>query len=867
MSGNRSCTQTGSVPNDRSRAARYALATMIAGAAAVMPATAVGAASAAGKSPLRGSAGATSAAGKSALRSSGEAHPSNPFAAFTAEAPYRRGVVPTVAWERDHPGSESRSTSTVPSASQAPLVYLGGTDGVGVTTGRERVYLIFWGSQWGKQVTGSTGYATFAGDHSSVAPRLEAFFKGLGTAGDTWSGVMTQYCQGVARGTTSCPQGTYHVAYPTGGALSGVWEDTAAASPTTANAVEIATEAERGAAHFGNTTAASNRDAQYFVVSPTGTDPDGYKSNGFCAWHDFTGDVSLGISSPDGPLAFTNLPYLPDVGSGCGANFVNPGQAGLLDGVTIVAGHEYAETITDQFPMGGWTDANGQETGDKCAWIYPGHPGATQDIHLGTGSFAVQSTWANDGQLGGGCEISHRTVQNGDIISVNDPGDQATQPGRSASLQIHASDSANSQKLAYSATDLPLGLSINTSTGLVSGMPTAVGTYPVTIVAKDPTGSYGSTTFNWTIGTSSAKWRTVATPDPSTGYDELLSVSCPSTAFCTAVGLTSPSSAGVVPLIEQWDGHAWTASSSLTHTWGELDSISCPSASYCAAVGYIGGNTGGNNPTPLAAQWTHGQWAIEKVPVPTGSMSSSLSSVSCTSATSCVAIGSHEIAIGGQRTTLLLGARWNGTVWTLVPVPTPKNTLWASLAALSCSSAAACEAVGAAYLAGGAGGALAERWNGTTWTIQSLPGVSGAAVTDVSGVSCASNGDCLAVGNSLRTYGNVTPAYWVWHGTSWSAPISTPQPSGSVDAQLLQVSCYAAGSCTAVGDWTTPAHTNLTWATTWNGSHWLIERTPDPANAFSTEFYSISCTSATACAAAGVAADRTSGKTFVDQTF
>jgi len=61
-------------------------------------------------------------------------------------------------------------------------------------------------------------------------------------------------------------------------------------------------------------------------------------------------------------------------------------------------------------PAGGWTDASGYETGDKCAWITPGTPGGAAGLALPTGTFAMQSTWANDA---GGCEFSHPIVSNG----------------------------------------------------------------------------------------------------------------------------------------------------------------------------------------------------------------------------------------------------------------------------------------------------------------------------------------------------------------------------------------------------------------------------------------------------------------------
>ena len=131
-------------------------------------------------------------------------------------------------------------------------------------------------------------------------------------------------------------------------------------SQSAASGNQLATEAINAAGHFGNTTAATNRYAQYVIVSATGLNPDNYKTGGFCAWHDYNGDTTLSggaASSSYGDVSFTNLPYLPDAGTSCGQNFVNSGSAGTLDGVTIVEGHEYAETVTDQNPAGGWTNS------------------------------------------------------------------------------------------------------------------------------------------------------------------------------------------------------------------------------------------------------------------------------------------------------------------------------------------------------------------------------------------------------------------------------------------------------------------------------------------------------------------------------
>ncbi|MFD7918781.1 M4 family metallopeptidase [Streptomyces sp. NPDC059740] len=86
-------------------------------------------------------------------------------------------------------------------------------------------------------------------------------------------------------------------------------------------------------------------------------------------------------------------------------------------------------------------------------------------------------------------------------VTVTNPGDQSSTVNTAASLQIRAS-STNGGSLSYAATGLPTGLSINASSGLISGTPTATGTKSVTVTVTDSTGKTGSTTFNWTVNTA-----------------------------------------------------------------------------------------------------------------------------------------------------------------------------------------------------------------------------------------------------------------------------------------------------------------------------------------------------------------------------
>ncbi|HEU5269669.1 MAG TPA: hypothetical protein VFU36_07065, partial [Jatrophihabitans sp.] len=323
--------------------------------------------------------------------------------ATPASPVHAHGVLPTVQKVQ-----AARAGHAVPSITSNTLQYGGGIDGIGVTSGKEKVYIVFWGTQWGTSSTDSNGNLKFSNDSLGAAGRVQQMIKGLGTGSEQWSGTMTQYCDGslVSYGATSCSASAAHVKYPTGGGtLAGVWYDNSASAPSAASEPQIGTEAVKAAGHFGNTTSSSNRYAQYVVFSPKGTNPDNYKTNGFCAWHDYNKD--LGVTSSYGDIALTNLPYLLDVGTSCGQNFVNSGSAGTLDGFTIVEGHEYAETITDQNPAGGWTHfSNTQENADECAWIRSGQ-GKSANVTMGNGSYPMQSTWSNDTNR---CDISHVTV-------------------------------------------------------------------------------------------------------------------------------------------------------------------------------------------------------------------------------------------------------------------------------------------------------------------------------------------------------------------------------------------------------------------------------------------------------------------------
>jgi serine protease len=418
---------------------------------------------------------------------------------------YRHGVVPTL--QQNAKMKAWASTQTPAATGPETLSYGGGIDGIGVQSGHSKVYLVFYGTQWGTQSTNGNGDATFSGDSAGAAPAAQEMFKGIGTGNELWSADLTQWCDGpnVSAGATSCPANAAFVPYQSGGVLSGVWYDNSAASPSAASGHQLGVEAVKAASHFGNTNAAANRDAYYVILSPHGTNPDSYQGQ-YCAWHDYNGDSTLtggAVSSTVGDVAFSNQPYNMDSGAGCGVGFVN--SPGTLDGWTMTLGHEWHEMMSDQNPAGGWTNHtgssfDGQENSDECAWISPGSTGGAANVSMGTGTFAEQASWSNDTNS---CAISHPIVggTSGNTVTVTNPGNQSTAAGTAVSLQINGSDSASGQTLTYTATGLPAGLSISSS-GRITGTPTTSGTSSVSVTAKDSTGASGSTSFSWTVGST-----------------------------------------------------------------------------------------------------------------------------------------------------------------------------------------------------------------------------------------------------------------------------------------------------------------------------------------------------------------------------
>lgn len=277
--------------------------------------------------------------------------------------------------------------------------------------------------------------------------------------------------------------------------------------------------------------------------------------------------------------------------------------------------------------------------------------------------------------------------------------------------------------------------------------------------------------------------------------------------------------------------------------------MSCPSANDCVAVG-INENAETSGGGALIQSWTGKTWTSVAPKAPKGALSTDLLGDSCATAKSCVAVGSYDTPAGSAA----LAEAWNGASWTMARPPEPKGSVTGELLKVSCPSATDCLAVG---LSGSntAESALADRWNGKSWTRTPVqPPASAKHDADLTGVSCTSAGNCVAVGvGTARAGGGVTSFAEFWNGRAWSAG-TISWPHGVSHPYLVAVSCGSARSCVAVGsvdaNFNDGGHTGKAAATAWNGKTWTAATVAAPGKGKASLFNEVSCPAA-ACRAVG----------------
>jgi hypothetical protein len=351
--------------------------------------------------------------------------------------------------------------------------------------------------------------------------------------------------------------------------------------------------------------------------------------------------------------------------------------------------------------------------------------------------------------------------------------------------------------------------------------------------------SAASAAAGWTVQPVPLKVRSGET------HGGLSAVTCATARNCDAVGQdVNRSGTTAQALVEHWDGSTWGARAAPGPA-GAVDSglagVSCVNGVTCTAVGsYV--EKAGTSLT-LAENWNGDAWMVQPTPSPGGANDSELLAVSCVSAASCTAVGDDG---GGSGASVTLAEHWNGSAWTTQPTPIPAGANDSQLLAVSCPSAASCTAVGHSGTS-----LLAEHWNGSTWTIQPVPSPGGANDSELLAVSCPSAASCTASGSYTTASGASAPLAERWNGSTWTIK-PTPLPPGADGGVLSGVWCVSAASCTAVG-WSAGIGTSgasFALAEYWNGKTWTVQATASPAGHKALE--AVACTAQRACTAVGI---------------
>jgi hypothetical protein len=316
-----------------------------------------------------------------------------------------------------------------------------------------------------------------------------------------------------------------------------------------------------------------------------------------------------------------------------------------------------------------------------------------------------------------------------------------------------------------------------------------------------------------------------------------------------------------------------------------LDSVSCASAGNCSAVGTYGDSSGIAHPLhPLLLNETGGTWApgIEATLPPSnqfGPPFPDVRSVSCASAGDCSAVGSYGDPSGNRQGLLLneTGGTWAPGIEATLPANAASNS-GASLSLVSCPSAGNCSAVGTYLDSAEHPQVLLLTETGGTWAAGvegTLPANAGS-VRGVSSVSCASAGNCSAVGTYADSSGIQHALLLNETGGAWAPGMEAPLPANAAPAPLPPrgaitpvvaldfVSCPSAGSCSAVGTYADSSGQQQGLLLTETGGVWApgVEATL-PANAGSPSAFvpsgvglgSVSCASAGNCSAVGTYPD------------
>ena len=263
-------------------------------------------------------------------------------------------------------------------------------------------------------------------------------------------------------------------------------------------------------------------------------------------------------------------------------------------------------------------------------------------------------------------------------------------------------------------------------------------------------------------------------------------------------------------------------------TEATLTGVSCTSAGNCEAVGYFAASS--ENLVPMAVQELHGSWrAATEIGVPANATTARgayavLDAVSCPKPGSCVGVGSYlsgSYKLEGL-TAVESGGHWKPAAEAALLATAAANIV-SGLLSVSCSSRTSCLAVGGyATTSGSLSASISDAFSnghwGTVHLVKVVPAKAAAKPASwLYGVSCETT-SCEVVGNYTDSAGTqIWMAVSYSHG-KWGKATAVTEPANALKGSEQQsipdgISC-AGTRCTAVGSyWDTTDHQDAMAAT------------------------------------------------------
>jgi len=281
-------------------------------------------------------------------------------------------IVPTgkgwgIALERQADNASGVSGKTVPGANG--ISYHGGP----VMGGNVNIYFIWYGN-WSNGPKASDSQVTVA-----LLDELFGKWGGMGSSGYALSSsTYSDSSRRVVSGSFSLAQSAQD-SYSAGKKL------------TDASVQAVVTSAIKK----GKLPKDSN--GLYFVLTSSDVDETSGFCKKYCGWHNHANILNADIK-----FSFVGNP--DRCSASCEAQTESPNGDSGADGMASIMAHETGEVLTNP-DLNAWYDSRGQETGDKCAWMFGPVQGTigygAYNQMFGNRNWLIQLNWENS--RGGGC--------------------------------------------------------------------------------------------------------------------------------------------------------------------------------------------------------------------------------------------------------------------------------------------------------------------------------------------------------------------------------------------------------------------------------------------------------------------------------